>query len=324
MRVHPERLGDDPGSDPVIRELSTVYRGRGLRRSVLGPAVGPGLRELLDIPPEMDEANLRVRVADALILAARALDPDLRVAVLHALSVSSAHLLLQDRLRAAGRELDRDARTVRRRLDAANVVLVRHLRRNRERSLSHPQAPAGWAVLSMSSVLDLRRATPRFTATKTVVATQRLSAVTESFSMPPGQGWSPSDEDVVDVAVTSGGRLEGLTRVAPRVWRYHVAIEPALAGGQEHTYTVEVTMPSADHFAPYNAVAPLRPCNQFDCTVIFDPDRLPVAVQYVEALPPPVLLGPMEDSQLLATSPVVSASFSALVPGLVYGLRWRF
>lgn len=320
--------GEASATDPVVSELALLHRSRGLRRSELGPSVGPGLREVLDLPPDIDETELRLRLVDALIAASAPLASDLRAAFLHALAVKSAHRLLQERLKQAGAEIDRDARTVRRRLEAANIAVARRLRSSHERRANHPQAPTGWTVTAMSSVLDLRLLRPSFTAEKTILAAQRVTSLTESFFIPrvsdEATGEVVAAEPDIEVEVGAGGRLEGLTRVAPRNWRYQVVLDQPLRSGDLLTYSVKVTVPEHRYFAPYNAVAPLRPCASFDCRVYFDPDRLPALIQQIDGLPSSIFNDLIGDTDLLPVAAEVDVRFTALVPGLAYGLRWAF
>jgi hypothetical protein len=85
-----------------------------------------------------------------------------------------------------------------------------------------------------------------------------------------------------------------------------------------------VTVSSDLHIPPYNAVAPLRPCDRFECRVRFAPDRRPTRIQRVDGLPTSVFNDPVGTRHLLPTAGTVVTTFRDLAPGLAYGLRWAF
>lgn len=316
-------MGDAEARKQVVEELGVLHRSRGLRRSRLAGHVGPRLRQLLDIAPDADESSLRRALVDGLITAARALPGDLRVAFLYASAVSSKRRLLQERLGEAGAVIDRDPRTVRRRLEQANVGVARELLARREWRANHPLAPTGWTVVMVASSLDLRADRPRFTIDKSILAGQRMSVVTESVSIPRPGG--DADQPDIEIAVLTGGTLINVERVGASAWRYQIDLGCVLDSGDSHDLRIQVTVPSHQHVLPFNAVVPLRPCGHFSCRVEFDPARLPREIRRIDGLHSGALGDRIGASgSAIEPASVVAAEFSALVTGLAYGLRWAF
>lgn len=312
-----------PPDDPVAVELALLRRARGLRRSRLAPTVGPELRALLDVAPDAGDQAIRQPLTNALLLAANTLEPDLQLVFLYALAVRSDQRLLQDRLAEAGQAIERDSRTVRRRLDEANLKVADHLRAQQARRRGHPTAPTGWSVVAMTSELDLRPTRPRMTAVKTILAAKRLRELTESFYLEGPERDRDGFADMT-IEVSGGAQLRQVEQVGRRSWRYRIRLSTQLEPGDRHTFQVTVTVPSRENAAPFNVVAPLRECESFSCIVHFSPDQIPTRIQRIDGLPTSAVNDAIGSTDLVPPALQVADRFTSLTPGLAYGLRWVF
>ena len=307
-------------SDPLVAELASLHRGRGLRRSRIAPAVGPELRAVLGLTSDADERAVRARLVDAIVGGTRTLDTDLQVSFLHASALKNDKRLLQDRLKDAGDEIERDTRTVRRRLDDANSIVARHLRAEHERRNAHPHAPSGWVVRAMGSEVDLRSDPESVVADKTILAIDPLTELTESVYFGGSDAQNP--EPQIQIEVLSGGTLSGVDRITPNIWRYRVGLAKRLAPGDTHRFLVRILTSGSEHLPPYNALAPMRPCTEFICSARFPSDRVPRRIQRIDGLPTSVFNDPVDDSSPFPPDEFVRTIFRNLEPGLAYGLRW--
>jgi len=306
--------------DPLVAELASLHRGQGLRRSRMAPVLGPELRAVLGLTDDADERTVRAKLVDAFAGGARTLDGDFKVAFLHASGLKNDKRLMQDRLTDAGDEIQRDSRTVRRRLNDANAAVARYLRAEHERRIAHPHAPSGWVVRSIGSEVDLRGDLASVVSDKTILAIDPITELTESVYFGANSPDAPDPQ--IQIEVLSGGRLSLLDRVAANIWRYKIDLVKPLSAGDMHRFQVRITTSARQHLPPYNAVAPLRPCREFTCSVMFPPEQVPRRMQRVDGLPTSVFNDPIDDSSPHPPSATVRTVFRNLEPGLAYGLRW--
>src|SRR2546423_7989957 len=103
----------------LVRDLKALRKGRGVFASQIGGRIGEALREVCGVADNDGPATIRRKVTERLLELAAELPADLRVAVLAAFAMCPEVQLplYQDRVNWAASRLDRDPRTVRRRID---------------------------------------------------------------------------------------------------------------------------------------------------------------------------------------------------------------
>lgn len=109
-----------PENEQLVTELKVLRKGRGILAPTLASRVGPALRKATGTTAIKATGALRRKVADSLWCWAMELPEDLRHAVVTAFALdhnNSQAPLYQERVRAVARQLNRDDRTARRRID---------------------------------------------------------------------------------------------------------------------------------------------------------------------------------------------------------------
>jgi hypothetical protein len=255
------------------------------------------------------------------------LAPDLRGAVLVGLAVSgwSDAPLLTDRIDEIARSMDRDARTARRRLDAATRQLAGAIRaRRRIEETSNPYAPSGWYVESLASTLHLDLPTARLTEDRVIVAeVDGLDELTASLSMPPRAGFPTASLDVVAQA---GCAVAGARRMSESHWRYSLALPRPLRAGERHRYVITFSVPDRETIEPYYVLVPLRRTRRFVAELRFgSPDDVEL-VWRLDGVPPSVLSDalPTQPGLTLDERGTVAVAFDEVLQGLCYGVQWRW
>lgn len=317
-----------PDVDAVTRDLMTLRKGRGLQTPGLAPRLGPALLAALDLRTDVTDiadTELRRRAQAGIVEAAQALPGDLREAVLVALAVDgwTNVPLLTDRLDAVAVAMDRDARTARRRVDAATRQLADALVTSRV-DVENPFAPPGWYVESLASTLRVGPAGARLTEDRVVVAdTDGLDTVTATLSLPaPVSGRMPE----LDITAEAGCRIRGAHHVSQSHWRYELALPHPLRAGEAHRYVVSFSVPDRDLMRPYYTLIPLRRTRRFSAEIRFaDPAAVELAWR-LDGVPPAVLEDAAPTTRILVPDDagVIRVRFEPVVQGLCYGVQWRW
>ena len=213
------------GSNGLAREISALHRGRGLRDPRLSDRVGPTIRAALHVDDAAPDFEVRDRVVAALRSAARTLPGDIQRAFLLASALESDRPTLAERLDEAAAALDRDPRTVRRRLAQADSAVALVLERG---ARQQPAMEDAWYIESMSSHVDISEDEARTRATKVIVPTQGgLRRISERISLPN----APRDlapQHHPRIAITAGGHLAQV-RHQGSVWSYDIDLDNPLA-----------------------------------------------------------------------------------------------
>lgn len=307
----------DAELEQLAAELAALHRGRGLRRPAIDP--GPALREALRLTPDDDPVAARQRLVGVFKAATAAMSPDLRVVFLHASAISCGDATLRDRLTRVATVIDRDTRTVRRRLLQANLAVAGYLLHG-----ARPPAPAeSWFVESMRSIMDLRGPRPVQTTYRTVCPTHRgVTVFRDRFGIP-----HPADSPVRPyLRVVAGGELASLEQQSASLWGLEVRLDHEVAVGESHEIGIEVTLPDREAIRPYTVAIPLGPTRSFTATVHFgDPPAASQAWE-IDGLPPAALDDGFPSGRIFdpATAPDITVEFGGLQLGLAYGLGWSW
>jgi hypothetical protein len=192
----------------VVAELHSLRRARLLHAAPIDPSDIPGLWTLLHLD-QIEPADRRTHLFEELALEAERLPGELSTIFLVSYGITYPAPFLNDRLTHAGKLIDRDPRTVRRRLAQAEQLLVRGLVESYEGHASPPGAPRGWFYTEFDTRVELR-ADPVFTTHRTLRATApRLRTVTETVSFPGADG-------VPSFTGLQGARLVNVQRTTSR------------------------------------------------------------------------------------------------------------
>ena len=314
----PHNRGVDAGD--LQRELQALQRGRGLRRPHVRNWVGPILCELAGENAPASEETLRDSVTALLTDALRARPRDLRFVIGVAIGLESDRPLLKDRLQAAGKVLDRDPRTLSRRLRQAEALLASELlQADRELNRTYESGP--WALSRLLLEIDLDRERPVATVTQVVRPLQ--DALTEFRHTIAVAAPLPASEAPV-VTAGPGCRLRATERVSDRSW-VAVLDVPPVPRGRPLELRFNVEFPHRSSLLPFAAFSPIRPCASFDVHVQFGDPPVAAQVWKVNELPPALVTDrPLGARNVPLAGGLASVSFTGLRPGLAYGLAWSY
>lgn len=188
------------GHAELVRELKALRKGRGLYVNNVGERVGPALRDLCRVTEQDGLGEIRVRVAERLERLAADLPDDLRMATLAAFGMIPAarHPLYQERVGWIARQMERDPRTVRRRIDDAIHQLAERAVTRYACSTGPSPRPPLWHVEEIRMVLLLDHAATEVLELHRIVAGQdhlRELELPTTFGQP----------EVIDVRPSGGG-----------------------------------------------------------------------------------------------------------------------
>ena len=286
----------------LIGELKSLRKGRGVLAGQVEKRVGPALRAACGITERDTPWAVRRKVRIWLTDLIGRLPEDLRRPTMIAFALDSDVRLplYQDRVHWFAEHVDRDPRTVRRRVDVAIDQLAELADAEHDPSLP---LSAAWrtAELRIAAVLDGGH--PEIFVHRTVVAER--DGLRE-LALPVPAPWSGARARVL----FGGALVEGPEPA--------IAFAEPVARGGEHTFAVAFRLTSA---APRRLVlVPNRPWELLDVRVRFGPDR-PARVW---ALAGANRAGADDPGTAQAVDRAGEARLRvrALLPGLAYGLRW--
>lgn len=296
----------------VAGELAALQRNRGLQSGDLR-TVGPALSHLTGFLPGRGD-SARQSMIRQLVRAAHDLPPDLRLVFLRACAVRADDPnTLQRRLAGVGAVIDRSERVVRRRLDQANLLVA-------ERLLAAAKDDRGWFLGQLLARVDFREPMPVYRADyQLVVTAPSLSRVTEMISLP-----SVGEEVAPRYEVAGATRLAESRRIQRQTWEFSLELDRLYACGEVISYSSALYLSSRQDAPPMSVMAPRRDCWRFRTTVHLG--DLAEAAWVLNGVSAPTVSDETPTGQALdlVASPIASAEFRDLTPGLVYGLRWRW
>lgn len=298
----------------LVRELKTLRKGRGLAGRV-EERVGPRLRSACAVADGDGWVAIRDKVSGRLSELAAHLPDDLRLAALAAFAINTEarQPLYQDRVRWAASRVDRDPRTVRRRVDEA-IDMLAELASSPAVRVTSPASRWHTASLSVACVADELLVLER----RRIVADQEgLRALDLAISLPGGRSG-------LSATVLYGGRLVDRGMETSTRWSYGLALPRPLSRGESVEFALLFRLPSASAMKPHMVCVPRQQCDAFDLRVRFGADRGVREVRVLEGafqndVSDPGYRGHREE---VDSSGEVHLRFRGLTPGLAYGARW--
>lgn len=299
------------GRVELVRELKSLRKGRGLFAGRIEERVGPALRAACEIADGDGPVATRDKVATRLRELAAQLPEDLRLPTLAAFAVTDdveARLpLYQDRVQWAAVQVDRDPRTVRRRVDeaidqiaelATGVTTVRAADRS-----------SGWHTATLRVGVALDRDQPEVLEQRRIVVDRDGLREVDLAATPH------TTRPDLDVCVFYGGTLVERDRPG-------LALPRPMSRGESHEFAVRLRLPAAQAMRPYLVCVPGRPCELFDLRVRFGPR--PPRVWTLSGAAPGAVCDPVPHGlrHPVDRAGEIHLRFYQLAPGLAYGARW--
>lgn len=274
----------------LVRELKSLRKGRGLQASRLPDRVGPALRAACAVSEPDGMVVIRAKVTARLSELSSHLPEDLRVAVLAAFAITpeARQPLYQERVRWAASRVDRDPRTVRRRVDEAIELLA---------ELASPVAasPGSWHTASLTLAL--------VPAESCVFEQHRVVA----------------DEDGLRSFSLATGGADGLVLYGGTLAEGMVELPRPLSRGESWEFAATFKAKPGSHLA----YVPRDRCELFDLRVRFGKEG-PGEVLALDGAFERDIADPGYRGRAfpLDAAGEVRLQFRHLTPGLVYGARW--
>lgn len=307
------------GHAELVRELKSLRKGRGLLAGRIEERVGPGLRAACEVTDGDGMLVVRQKVAARLVELADQLPDDLRIATYAAFAIGpEARLpLYQDRVHWAATRVDRDPRTVRRRVDEAINQLA-------EMASSAPVHATGaqvdsWHTTELRVAAGLDRQQPDVLEQRRVIANQDgLRELDLAVSLRTAR------RDLEVEVVYGGTLLERGMEASDRIG-FALMLPKPLSRGESHDFAVRFRLPSAQAMRPYLVCLPRRRCELFDLRVRFGQQRVPPRVWMLHGafqrdVSDPVCHGHQHQVDRAGE---IHMRFRHLTPGLAYGARWE-
>jgi hypothetical protein len=308
----------------LVAELKKLRKGRGVQSSSIETVVGPALRDVCGISAHDGPSVVRERTIERLGGLAEFLPPDLSLVVRVALALHPevSGQFLHERIRWLALHQDRDARTIRRRVDDGLARLA-------EAATQHDDGPAGsdpqdWHVQDFEAVLRLDLPSPTCYERRTIVAdSDDLDTVTILYTI-PRHAADESPEHEMQVDINYGAKVVARERVSDSLFKYVLKLPTALRRGTRHEYGMIVRLPQGQPMRPHYVYVPERPCERFELRVRFPSDQAPVQVERVSAAFHRAIDESSRHPELIHVDSVdeVRARFVDLAPRYGYGIRW--
>ncbi|HEX4721399.1 MAG TPA: hypothetical protein VH333_02715 [Pseudonocardiaceae bacterium] len=302
----------------LIRELKSLRKGRGLFASQADERIGPALRAECGVTDGDRLVVVREKVAARLTELADQLPVDLRLAVLAALGITvEARLpLYQDRVYWAATRIDRNPRTVRRRVDEA-ICRLADLATVTSRGTDDEPAD-GWHTDKLRVVAVLDRERPEILQQRRIIANQ------DDLRELDLAGSLEAEREDLETGVLYGGTLLDCGMAATGRFGCTLALPRPLARGESYDFAVWFRLPTTKAMRPHLVCVPRQPCELFDLRVRFGRDRMP---PYVSLLHRAFQSDVTDPGYQGRRHPVdrageVHLRFRQLTPGLAFGAKW--
>ena len=310
----------------LLAELKTLRGGRGLDAVDLDQKIGPNLRALAGLDGDEQPGLVRVRVIERLRSLIASLPPDLAVAAEAALALhpQAKHQFVQERTDWLARQMLRDARTARRRMDEALVRLA---------ELAGTAGAAGpgergddreaYHIAEFSALLRLDRPAPEAIDRRVIVAHVDLDGLDSVLTLPRDPSGGASHD--LEVEVLYGATLLQRDRPADNRFSFGLKFPELVPAGQRHEYGMLFRVPTGQAMRTHYVFFSYRRCDSFDLRVRFDPDRMPTDVRRVDGVFARDLdVAAAGDPMSVDPAGELHLQFTDLRIGLGYGARWTF
>ncbi len=289
----------------LVRELKRLRKGRGVWAGGIQQRVGPAVRAACDIDAADGPVAMRRKLTARLTELAEQLPADLRLATLVAFAVErdARHELYQERVRWAAIQMERDERTVRRRVDEAINQLA-------ELAVADGNRGGGWRTAELCVAVALDQDRPEVLEQRRIVAEQDGLRELELIApVPLAQS---------DLQVLYGGTL-----VADDPTGFTLALPTPVSKEERHDLAVRFRLSTRQAMRQYLLCVPKRPCERFDLRLRFRRDDRPPTVFTLHGMPREE---PPRDGreQPVDRAGEVHVRFHQLTPGLAYGARWEW
>jgi hypothetical protein len=315
----------DHSAADVVGELKVLRKGRGIFTTPLADRVGPALRTTCGILEDDDTVEMRRKLSDRLRPLVESLPDDLKIALLAAFALDdrARKPFYQERVHWAAVTLDRDDRTVRRRIDEG-IEQVAAMAVATGPAESGPRYPSrSWHTEELRVTLALDQPVAEAFEFRRVVADADEIAELDlalTLTVTGGSGDSVRESDL-EVDVFHGGVLTGRAMESSDRVGLALRLPEPLRRGERHDIGLRFR---ANIRAPHYICVPRHPCDLFDLHVRFG-DRVPERIVRLDKAFQNDARDRSHRGVVLETDDAgeVHVRFRHLAPGFAYGIRWQ-
>lgn len=314
----------------LLAELKSLRRGLGVAAPSVGRQIGDALFEISKSSPEDDVESIRANLVGELARLIEELPAELQIIAGVTLNLSGEvdrQRLLQDRIDWLSRHLDRDARTVRRKIDDVMVLLAEVAIRDFSwQTLEAQEASAEWYTRTCRTILRIDLPSPEALDEREIsIKSGVLSSLSLPFTLPRNPGDQAESHDL-NVDVMFGGTFVRKSRASDSRFDLKVHFPRTLERGDSHRYALIYRIPPGQKMAPHYVFVPFQECDRFELTVRFNMHSVPRDIRAIAGAFHREIEEEQPDENLLETDGAgeVHVSFKNLRSGLAYGVQWKF
>ncbi|WP_191305547.1 hypothetical protein [Lentzea cavernae] len=294
----------------LVRELKTLRKGRGVHAGRIVGRIGPSLAAACGITSADGSVAAKQKLVTRLTELVEQLPEDLQLAARAAFGLipDVRQPLYQDRVTWVAARIDRDSRTVRRRVDEAVEQLAELA------ATTSPRADGGWHTAELSVAVALDQRQPEVIERYQVVVDQ------DGVNSIDFAAVFPVLRRDVDVHLLYGGTLQDRSDAD----RPGFTLVPAasLVRGETHDFAIRYRLSHRDAMRPCVLHVPERPCEVFDLRVRFEHDRKRFVRAFDGVMVQRSDAEPSGTVQPVDRAGEIHLRFRRLLPGLLYGARW--
>ncbi|MEU5264560.1 hypothetical protein [Amycolatopsis sp. NPDC021455] len=313
----------DVSAADVVGELKALRKGRAIFTTPLADRVGPALRTTCGIAEEDGTVEMRRKLFDRLRPLVESLPEDLKIALIAAFALDerARKPFYQERVHWAAITLDRDDRTVRRRIDEGiQQIAALAVADAADAGSRYPSGSWHTEELRVTLALD-RPVAEAFEFRRVIADADEIAVLDLALTLPaPGESAESVRESDLEVDVFHGGVLDRLVRESGDRFGLRLRLPEPLRRGARREIGLRFR---ANLREPRYLCVPRHPCDLFDLHVRFGetvPERI-VRLDGVDR---------GETKHLTTRGPElepdeageVHVRFRRLAPGLGYGIRW--
>jgi hypothetical protein len=309
----------------VVGELKVLRKGRGIFTTPLGDRVGPALRAVCGISEVDDTVEVRRKLSGRLRPLVESLPDDLKIALLAAFALDerARKPFYQERVHWAAITIDRDDRTVRRRIDEG-IEQVAAMAVAAGAPAAGPRYPSrSWHTeeLRVSLALD-QPVAEAFEFRRVVADADGIAELDLALTLTAiGESAESVRASELEVDVFHGGVLAGRVMESSDRVGLSLRLPEPLRRGERHEIGLRFRARMRE---PHYVCVPRHPCDLFDLHVRFG-DDVPQRIVRLERAFQVDTRDRTSRGAVLETdgSGEVHVRFRHLAPGFAYGIRWQ-